>query len=151
MVRIHLPPAESPLRTPGKHGDIMDPAISKPHEALAHWQATKRQRAIDRAAPDRGDRRRHRRPRCRRYRCCAAEFEVDVYEQAPELNEVGGGHQYGAERGPRLGATPSVRTWWFRDDGLSIRQRTLIPLQLMQAGLEIPTGFRCLTWSCSLA
>jgi hypothetical protein len=44
-----------------------------------------------------------------------------------------------------------VRTWWFRDDGLSIRQRTLIPLQLMQAGLEIPTGFRCLTWSCSLA
>ena len=25
----------------GKHGEIMDPAISKPHEALAHWQATK--------------------------------------------------------------------------------------------------------------
>jgi hypothetical protein len=26
---------------PWKHGEIMDPAISKPHEALAHWQATK--------------------------------------------------------------------------------------------------------------
>ena len=25
----------------GKHGEIMDPAISKPHEALAHWQAAK--------------------------------------------------------------------------------------------------------------
>ena len=25
----------------GEHGEIMDPAISKPHEALAHWQATK--------------------------------------------------------------------------------------------------------------
>ena len=25
----------------GKHSEIMDPAISKPHEALAHWQATK--------------------------------------------------------------------------------------------------------------
>jgi len=25
----------------GKHGEIMDPAISKPHKALAHWQATK--------------------------------------------------------------------------------------------------------------
>jgi catechol-2,3-dioxygenase len=25
----------------GKHGEIMDPAISKPHEALAHWQGTK--------------------------------------------------------------------------------------------------------------
>ena len=25
----------------GKHGEIMDPVISKPHEALAHWQATK--------------------------------------------------------------------------------------------------------------
>jgi hypothetical protein len=25
----------------GKHGEIMDPAISKPHEALAHSQATK--------------------------------------------------------------------------------------------------------------
>ena len=25
----------------GKHGEIMDPAISKPHEALAHWQAMK--------------------------------------------------------------------------------------------------------------
>jgi hypothetical protein len=25
----------------GKHGEIMDPAISKPQEALAHWQATK--------------------------------------------------------------------------------------------------------------
>ena len=46
----------------GKHGEIMDPAISKPHEALAHWQAT---RAFDRAAPDRGDRQRHRQPRCR--------------------------------------------------------------------------------------
>jgi hypothetical protein len=30
-----------PKRSTGKHGDIMDPAISKPHEALAHWQATK--------------------------------------------------------------------------------------------------------------
>jgi hypothetical protein len=26
----------------GKHGEIMDPAISKPYQALAHWQATKR-------------------------------------------------------------------------------------------------------------
>ena len=25
----------------GKHGEIMDPAISKPHEALAHWQSGK--------------------------------------------------------------------------------------------------------------
>jgi hypothetical protein len=25
----------------GKHGEIMDPAISKPREALAHWQAAK--------------------------------------------------------------------------------------------------------------
>ena len=25
----------------GVHGEIMDPAISKPHEALARWQATK--------------------------------------------------------------------------------------------------------------
>jgi hypothetical protein len=25
----------------GKHSEIMDPAISKPHEALAHWQAMK--------------------------------------------------------------------------------------------------------------
>jgi catechol 2,3-dioxygenase-like lactoylglutathione lyase family enzyme len=25
----------------GKHGEMMDPAISKPHEALAHWQAMK--------------------------------------------------------------------------------------------------------------
>ena len=25
----------------GKDGEIMDPAISKPHEALARWQATK--------------------------------------------------------------------------------------------------------------
>jgi catechol 2,3-dioxygenase-like lactoylglutathione lyase family enzyme len=25
----------------GKYGEIMDPAISKPHEALAHWQAEK--------------------------------------------------------------------------------------------------------------
>jgi catechol 2,3-dioxygenase-like lactoylglutathione lyase family enzyme len=24
-----------------KHGEIMDPTISKPNEALAHWQATK--------------------------------------------------------------------------------------------------------------
>jgi hypothetical protein len=33
----------SPVSRPphGKHGEIMDPAISKPHEALAHWQATK--------------------------------------------------------------------------------------------------------------
>jgi hypothetical protein len=29
------------LCSPGKHGEIMDPAISKPREALAHWQATK--------------------------------------------------------------------------------------------------------------
>ena len=28
--------------TTGEHGEIMDPAISKPHEALAHWQATKK-------------------------------------------------------------------------------------------------------------
>jgi hypothetical protein len=26
----------------GKHDEIMDPAISKPYQALAHWQATKR-------------------------------------------------------------------------------------------------------------
>jgi hypothetical protein len=43
---------QGPLRDPngyvieltastGKHGEIMDPVISKPHEALAHWQATK--------------------------------------------------------------------------------------------------------------
>jgi hypothetical protein len=25
----------------GKHSEMMDPAISKPHEALAHWQAMK--------------------------------------------------------------------------------------------------------------
>jgi len=25
----------------GKHGEMMDPAISKPHEALGRWQATK--------------------------------------------------------------------------------------------------------------
>ena len=25
----------------GRHGDMMDPAISKPHEALARWQAEK--------------------------------------------------------------------------------------------------------------
>jgi hypothetical protein len=25
----------------GKHGEIMDPAISTPHEALAHWQSGK--------------------------------------------------------------------------------------------------------------
>ena len=25
----------------GKHREMMDPAISKPHEALAHWQAMK--------------------------------------------------------------------------------------------------------------
>ena len=25
----------------GRHGEMMDPAISKPHEALARWQATK--------------------------------------------------------------------------------------------------------------
>jgi hypothetical protein len=35
------PGAVRPKRSTGKHGDIMDPAISKPHEALAHWQATK--------------------------------------------------------------------------------------------------------------
>jgi hypothetical protein len=38
----------------GKHGEIMDPAIAR---------TGRRQRAIDRAAPDRGNRR----PRCRRY------------------------------------------------------------------------------------
>ena len=27
----------------GKHGKIMNPAISTPHEALAHWQATKKE------------------------------------------------------------------------------------------------------------
>ena len=27
----------------GKHGEMMDPAISKPHEALARWQAEKPQ------------------------------------------------------------------------------------------------------------
>jgi hypothetical protein len=31
----------SGLCSPGKHGEIMDPAISKPREALTHWQATK--------------------------------------------------------------------------------------------------------------
>jgi hypothetical protein len=46
----------------GKHSEIMDPAISKPHEALAHWQAMKGDRP---RAPGRGDRRGHRRPRCR--------------------------------------------------------------------------------------
>ena len=76
--------------------------IRRSRSRTRRWRTGRRQRAIDRTAPDRGDRRRHRRPRCRRYRCCAAEFEVDVYERAPELNEVGGGHQYGAERGPRL-------------------------------------------------
>ena len=25
----------------GTHGEIMDPAISKPHEALEHWQTAK--------------------------------------------------------------------------------------------------------------
>ena len=29
-------------RHTGKHDEIMDPAISKPYQALAHWQATKR-------------------------------------------------------------------------------------------------------------
>ena len=27
----------------GTHGEIMDPAISKPHEALGRWQAAKTQ------------------------------------------------------------------------------------------------------------
>lgn len=37
-----------------EHSEIMDPAISKPHEALAHWQAMKGDRP---RAPGRGDRR----------------------------------------------------------------------------------------------
>jgi hypothetical protein len=34
------------------------------------------------------------------------------------------------------GAIPSTRTWWFCDDGRTVRRRTIIPLQLIQARPE---------------